>query len=205
MKRYSITEVSKVLGISKVANEAHDTGEPVYLEKDGKAFVVIMPCDERIVDFQNSVFTHGKVLGMLAQNGLDAQVEDMLVADMIKGANAEALLFHMGHADLIKTVKDNLVQRIIAALDQEVARQKNSSEDSAMVGTNTSADEAEADKQGKRSVVSPAKSVMDQQRGVFKKTFDKARKKPTSAKSEKSPPTGGKSSEGDTFEYRMKA
>jgi prevent-host-death family protein len=59
----------------------------------------------------------------------------------------------------------------------------NSPEDSAMLESNMSVGEAEADKQGERSVVRPAKSV--------------TKKKKTSARSDKLPPRSGGKSLGD--------
>ena len=194
MKKYTITQVAQQVGLSKVISETYETGQPIYLESKGKVVAVVMPCTDAVVEIQNNILNFSKVLGMLSKDEDDSKVFEHLVSNLINGVLAESILYESGQKSVVEHIRKGLVSNIVRAIQAEEMNRLHGPleplEDSAMLESNMSANGAEADQQGGRKA-RPAKSVI--------------KKKKSSAKSVKLPPTGGKSSKGDSFEYRMKA
>jgi prevent-host-death family protein len=161
--------------VADVIEAMEEHGVPIILTKRGVPVVQMLPVSLRAYKSMLHNMKEARLKALQDNNADVVKQLDFAIAGIsgkIAHLTDDSKVLLKSQTDIRKMLADSM------PLFQEYLI---SSEDSAMLESNTSADEAEADKQGGRKV-RPAKSVI--------------KKKATSAKSEKLPPSGGKSLKG---------
>jgi antitoxin (DNA-binding transcriptional repressor) of toxin-antitoxin stability system len=170
--------------MADVIEVMEESGKPLILTRRGVPIVFMQPVSLKA--YRN--MKKGIIVELAQAEAIGNINAAHQLTFMLKGVEGKIALLTNNSKNL--KIAQNDIQQILRDSMPQYQEFLFSPEDSAMLESNMSVGEAEADKQEERSVVSPAKSV--------------TKKKKTSAKSDKLPPRSGGKSLGDHVNDHVK-